>query len=85
MFNDQLNIKYNCLLKHLITNGFKCKKDSSQVIYEKDWIIIDFNSDDIIINDILDNRRFYFDLDTSEYFILNFLLYLDNNYKNITV
>ena len=85
MFNDQIDNKYKTLIKHLVTSGYKCKKESMQRLYQKENIIVKFNSTDIIINDILDNRRYYFNLDTSNTFLINFLEFLTNNYSEVLV
>ena len=78
MFNNQIDIKYKILFKFLILSGYKCKKELTQRLYQKDNLVIKFNSTDIIINDITDNRRFYFNLDTSNTFLVNFLSFLVN-------
>jgi len=85
MFNNQIDTKYKILLKYLVSTGYRCKKDSSQRIYRNNNIEIRFNSTDIIVKDIADNRRFYFNLDTSNTFLVNFLTYLNNNYSEALI
>ena len=85
MFNNQIDTKYIILLKYLISTGYKRKKEPTQWVYKNTNIEIRFNSTDIIIKDITDNRRFYFNLDTSNTFLVNFLTYLNNNYNEVLI
>lgn len=81
MFNNQLNTRYKKLLVYLISNGYKYKKDHTTWCYYKDNIIINIEKTDIIFKDTIEHRRFYFELDTPDNFLVNFLVFLDNKYK----
>jgi len=85
MFDNQIDTKYRPLIKHLITSGYKCKRESTYRIYHNENISIRFDSTDIIIKDINDNRRFYFNLDSSNTFLINFLVFLNNNYSEALI
>lgn len=85
MFNDDIDTKYKKLIKYLILNGYMCKRELKQRTYQKNPIIIQINSEQIIIKDINNNRRFYFNLDTSSTFLVNFLTFLNNNYSEALV
>lgn len=81
MFDNQIDNRYRSLLKYLISNGYRCKKEPFQRLYQCDGIIIKFTLTDVVIKDTTDNRRFYFNLDSSNTFLINFLSFLDNNKK----
>jgi hypothetical protein len=81
MFDNQIDNRYKSLLKYLISNGYKCKKEPSQRLYQCGGVVIKFTLTDIVINDYTDNRRFYFKLDSSNTFLINFLSFLTNNKK----
>jgi hypothetical protein len=81
MFDNQIDNRYKSLLKYLISHGYKCKKEPTQRLYKCDGVVIKFTLTDIVINDYTDNRRFYFKLDSSNTFLINFLSFLTNNKK----
>lgn len=85
MFDNQIDNEFKTLIKYLVSNGYKCKKESNKRIYQNKGISVCFDSNDIIIKDINDNRRYYFKLDTSNTFLVNFLTFLNNNYSEALV
>jgi len=85
MFDNHIDTKYNTLIKHLTLSGYKCKKKSIECIYQKENIIIKFNPIDITIKDNQNNRRFYFNSDTSNTILVNFLDFLTNNYNEALI
>jgi hypothetical protein len=85
MFDNQIDDVYKTLIMHLILNGYKCRKEFTQRLYQKENIIIKFNSSNITIKDINDNRRYYFNFDTPETVLVNFLDFLNNNYSKALI
>jgi len=79
MGNNQLDNIYKSFIKYLISNGFKYKKEITIRSYQNENIIVKFDSKNITIQDSTDNRRYFFEKDTSNTFLINFLNYLDNN------
>lgn len=82
MFNNDVNNTYKDFINLLISKGFKCKKNKSNISYLSEKITVNFYTENIAVYHITENRRFYFDLDTSNNFLINFLSYLDNNNYN---
>jgi hypothetical protein len=85
MFNTQIDNKFKGFIKHLTINGYKFSKENKLWLYQKNNIIVKIDSTNIIIKDNENNRRYYFDLDTSDTFLLNFLDFLTNNYSEALI
>lgn len=73
------------LINFLIENGFVENGDiniydNSNKFYFKYPIVIIFNNDErITIKDLLDNRKYDFKLDTSDYLLVEFIKYLEKD------
>jgi hypothetical protein len=85
MFDNQVDIKYKILIKYLLSNGYKLNEENNQKIYQKKDILIRIDSNYIVIKDNYNNRRYYFNLDTSNNFLINFLTFLNNNYSETLI
>lgn len=74
--------KYKDVIVFLKKTNFINKRGLNTLAYKKNNIIISLYEKEIIIFDLIENRTYKFSEETTNQLIIDFLLFLDNQYHH---
>lgn len=88
MLNNLNTNNTNKLKNYLLENGFELNSsdinvyDNPKNYYYKNPILVMFQEDNsVVIKSLLDNRKYDFNENTSDFLLIEFLKYLENNFN----
>jgi nucleosome binding factor SPN SPT16 subunit len=83
MLLKKLESRYYNLISFLKNDGFLLRKNINTIFLLKDFIKIEINIQSIIIEEMDNNRRYYFDNNESNEILIKFISILETKTDNV--